>query len=191
MSDIERNGLLDKGYLKLFTWCLCPVPAPAPERRLVMVSRFAPAPTQPLVFLQCCQGTRRGWWDVSSQGSWSPSCKVSLGEDFGLNSAFHYFCGSKLDPYSVVGTQIWATLLILVTCCASEHLPASLLCSENAGIVHLNYNLAVIIRLYWFNKMSCLFCFRFNISKKERLTIRNINILDFTYLVAWRRLKKV
>ena len=53
-----------------------------------------------------------------------------------------------LDPFSVVGTRIWATLLILVTCCASEHLLAFLLGSENAGFVHLNYNLAVIIRLY-------------------------------------------
>ncbi|KAI5269270.1 Calpain-5 [Manis pentadactyla] len=36
-----------------------------------------------------------------------------------------------LDPCFVDGTQIWATLLILVTCCASEPLPASLLSSEN------------------------------------------------------------
>lgn len=135
-------------------------------------------------------GTRRWCRDMSPRSSLSPSCEVGLGEDFGLNSAFHHFRGLKFDPYSVVGTQIWTTLLILVTCCASEHLPASLLCSENAGIVHLNYNLAVIICLYWFNKTSCLFCFHFNISKKERLTIRNINILDFTYLVAWRRLKR-
>lgn len=60
VSDIERNGLLDKGYLKLFTWCLCPVPVPAPERKLIMVSRVAPAPTQILVFLQCSHGHEEG-----------------------------------------------------------------------------------------------------------------------------------
>ena len=77
-----------------------------------------------------------------------PELGGGLRGDFGLNSAFHRFCGWPLDPFSVVGTRIWATLLILVTCCASEHLLASLLGSENAGFVHLNYNLAVIIRLY-------------------------------------------
>lgn len=65
-----------------------------------------------------------------------------------LTLLFINFCRLKFDPGSVAGTRIWATLLILATCRAAEHLPASLLSSENAGIVHPNHNLAVIICLY-------------------------------------------
>lgn len=61
---------------------------------------------------------------------------------------FINFCRLQSAPCSVAGAQIWASLLTLATCCAAEHLPAPVLCSENAGIVRPNYNLAVIIRLY-------------------------------------------
>lgn len=84
---------------------------------------------------------------MSLGGCFFQSWEVGLGGTLALALLFTASVG-LLDPFSVVGTRIWATLLILVTCCASEHLLASLLGSENAGFVHLNYNLAVIIRLY-------------------------------------------